>query len=385
MGVGDELLVAPAGREVRVRSVQVHDRPVERAEAGQRVAVALPGVERSEVARGDALVAPAAYPVSYRLDIRLDALEPLPDGLRVHVHHGTAEHYARLVLVGERYAQLRLASPAVAARGDRVVLRDRTTLGGGVVLDPAAPRRASAERLELLERGDPASIVLAVLSAAPEPLSREALSTRALLGPEDLDRGLEAAVRAGEWYLTEERLAELRARVAGALDRRAERSPLDPGMPLAELLPRRPWASALLPLLPLERRGAKAYAPGASARLGDRAAAAAALEHELEASGLTPVKAPDRELAAYLEGEGRLVRLGDGLLLGRAAYEEARRLLVEECEAAGSITLARFRDLAGAGRRAAQLILERLDSDGVTRRTGDVRVLRRRGRAAGRS
>jgi selenocysteine-specific elongation factor len=94
------------------------------------------------------------------------------------------------------------------------------------------------------------------------------------------------------------------------------------------------------------------------------------------------VKAGDRELAAYLEQQGRLVRLGDGLVLGVAAYEEARRLLVAECEAEGSITLARFRDLVGAGRRAAQQILERFDTDGLTRRVGETRVLRKRGRGA---
>ena len=66
IGEGDELRVEPRGRTVRVRSVQVHDRPVDRAEAGQRVAVALPGVERGDVRRGDALVAPGAYRPTWR-------------------------------------------------------------------------------------------------------------------------------------------------------------------------------------------------------------------------------------------------------------------------------------------------------------------------------
>jgi hypothetical protein len=59
----------------------------------------------------------------------------------------------------------------------------------------------------------------------------------------------------------------------------------------------------------------------------------------------------------------------------------ARDLVTAECGAAGEVTLARFRDLAGVGRRDAQLLLERLDVDGVTRRLGDRRVLRR-GRAS---
>jgi selenocysteine-specific elongation factor len=316
IGEGDVLRAEPAGLDARVRSVQVHDRPIERAEAGQRVAVALPGVERAQLRRGDALVEQDAYPVSYRLDIALEELEEIPDGARLHVHHGTAEHYGRVVRIGERHAQLRLASPAAAARGDRVVLRDRTTLGGGLVLDPAPPRRTSAERLALLERGDPASTVLATLAAAPEPLRREDLARRALLAADELDAGLAAAVRAGDWYLTPERLEELQLDVVRRLDERARASTLDPGIPLAELMPQRPWAAALLPLLPVERRGAKAYAPGATAQLGERAEAAERLEDELEASGFTPVKVEDADLARYLETAGRLVRLGDGLAVG---------------------------------------------------------------------
>jgi selenocysteine-specific elongation factor len=82
-----------------------------------------------------------------------------------------------------------------------------------------------------------------------------------------------------------------------------------------------------------------------------------------------------------LEQQGRLIRVGEGLAVGPSAYESARKLVVEECARAGSITLARFRDLLGTSRRPAQLLLERLDSDGITRRVGDERVLRRRGTA----
>ena len=152
IGAGDELRADPAGLDVRVRSVEVHDRSVDIAEAGQRVAVSLPGIERTQLQRGDALVAPGAYPLSYRLDVALDELEPIGDGARIHVHHGTAETPAVVKRIGERYAQLRLAAPAVAARGDRVVLRAETTIGGGRVIDPAPPRHKSVERLELLEQ-----------------------------------------------------------------------------------------------------------------------------------------------------------------------------------------------------------------------------------------
>ena len=163
VGEGDELRAEPAGAEVRVRSVQVHDEPVERADAGQRVALALPGIERTALRRGDALVEPGSYPLSYRVDVQLEELEPIGDHARLHVHHGTAEIPARLVRIGDRFAQLRLAEPVVSARGDRFVLRNATTLGGGRVLDPAPPRSSDSTRLELLAEDDPASIVRALV------------------------------------------------------------------------------------------------------------------------------------------------------------------------------------------------------------------------------
>jgi selenocysteine-specific elongation factor len=361
IGEGDVLVAEPRGVEVRVRSVQVHDRSVLRAEAGRRVAVALPGVERRDLARGDALVARGAYPVGYRLDVELDELEPIRDGARLQVHHGTAEHFARVVRVGDRYAQLRLASPAVAARGDRVVLRAQTTVGGGLVLDPAPPRHADAARFELLARGDVASLVRA-------PVRRSAV---AHIAGDEL-RGVEEA---GEWVFSRVWLDELRAELRAAL---AAADPLDPGVsPPAE-----EWARDVEPLLGLERRGSRLYLPGSAPELGARAEAAEALEGELDAAGFVPTKIDDAELARYLEREGRLVRVGEGYAVAAAVYEDAKRIAADECERAGSITLARFRDLLGTGRRPAQLLLERFDADGVTRRTGEERVLRRRARSA---
>ena len=85
----------------------------------------------------------------------------------------------------------------------------------------------------------------------------------------------------------------------------------------------------------------------------------------------------DGSLARFLEQSGRLVRVGDGYAVSLGAYEQAKNVLVQELEDAGRITLARFRDLIGSSRRTAQLLLERFDADGVTRRVGDERVLRR--------
>ena len=356
LAAGDELRLEPAGRDVRVRSVQVHDRDVERAEAGQRVAVSLPSVERSDVVRGDALVQPGAYPCSYRLDVELEEVEPIRDGARVQVHVGTAHVIARVVRVGERWGQLRLAQPVVAARGDRVILRAETTLGGGEVVDPAPPRHRDEARMELVARGDVAATIHA-------PVRIETL--RHLLDGEPA-----AVERAGPWLFSRAWLDdledELRSRIEAA-------DPLDPGAPI----PAGEWGADILPLLPFERRGARLHLAGARASLGEREAEAASLERVLAEAGMSATKVEDADLARFLESQGRLVRLGPEHAIGREAYEAARDVLLAECQAAGDIALARFRDLLRSGRRDAQLLLERFDQDGITRRVGDRRVLRR--------
>ena len=365
IGGGDLLRLEPAGRVVRIRSVQVHDLAVERAEAGQRVAVNLPTLERHEVRRGDALVAPGHYPVSYRLDVKLDVLDEVPAAVTVHL--GTNAVEARVARAGD-YAQLRLSEPVVAARGDRLVLRTHTTVAGGVVLDPAPPRGLELSRLGLLEHGDPAQIVGALVD---EPVTGAELQARGLLEPRELAEGLAGVEAAGEHYFSTAWLTSLRADVHRRLSERSEASPLDPGLPLAELLPSEPWAPHVLNRLEIERRGAKAYLPGASASLGAREDAARVLELELENDDV--VRVDDKDLAAYLEEHGRLRRVGDGLAVSPAIYDRGRDAL----RTLDPITLAAFRDALGVGRRAAQLLLERFDADGVTIRRGDVRTLRR--------
>ena len=333
IAAGDHLRAEPGGLDVRVRSVHVHDEAVAKARPGQRVAVALPGVERSQLRRGDALVERGAFTPSYRVDVELVERAPIPD--RALFHHGTAATFARVVRVGPHFAQLRLAAPVITARDDRFVLRAGTTIGGGRVLDPAPPRHADLERMERAARGE-----LAVHAPV-------------LVG--------------GAWTYSQEWLASLRAEYE---ERLAQADPLDPGI----AAPSEPWLEAVLPALALERRGAKLYRPGARPVLADRAADAAALEAKL---GPEPLKVDDARLARFLEERGRLVRVGDGYAISRTAYERARIVLADELATHGRITLARFRDLLGTSRKTSQLLLERFDADGLTRRVGDERVARR--------
>jgi selenocysteine-specific elongation factor len=289
VAVGDRLAIEPGGREARVRSVQVHDRAVERAEAGQRVALALVGVERAQIRRGHTAATPGALPRSFRLECRLrvlgSAARPLRHGDLVTAHHGTAETPATVVLRdvpelrpgAEGDVQLRLRRQISAAAGDRVILRltsPQVTVAGGTVTDPAPPRS---------RRPAPPP------QAAPQPAPERPA-------------------------VPEAALAELRDRLAAA--------PLQP--------------PSLGP--------------------GDAAA-----------------------IAALVEG-GQAVRAGRDLAFTAEAFATARDAAVEIATAGGSVTLAQLRDRLGISRKFAQALLEAMDANGVTRRVGDERVLRRRAR-----
>ena len=240
---GDEVTIQPAGRRARIRAVEVHDEAVERAEAGQRVALNLAGVDRDEVARGDVIAAGDAIAPTYRVDAVLQ-LEDRPE--RVAVHHGTRESPARLVELGGRFFQLRLDKPIVPLRGDRLVIRSLAppdTLGGGVVLDPAprrhGPSRDLLARLARLERGEvieePAPPPQEKVVEELPPLTDSALETEARLkdaGEEPpLDSALPAddlaalrahgrAVRLGPWmHVHPEALAAVQERLVAKAER----------------------------------------------------------------------------------------------------------------------------------------------------------------------
>jgi selenocysteine-specific elongation factor len=315
IGEGDAVRVLPRGLEARVRSVQVHDRPVERAAAGQRVALNLAGVSWREIGRGDVVCTPdGGLSPTYLLDASL-SLEPgvrrLRRGARLHVHHGTRETPARVVpLDGEQFeagergpAQLRLEKPLVPAAGDRLVLRQLAppdTVGGGTVIDPRprkhGPGEAVLERLRALERGE----------KPPEEAPREAPAAPAAPQEQPLD---ERALR------------------------------------LASLL------------------HSDGVAPRADAELA-------------EAAGLDPSEA--KQSFRALELAGQAVRLGHNLHFHPDPLDELRGRVLAICERDGGATIAGVRDELGTSRRYAQALLEHLDAEKLTRRVGDAHVLRRR-------
>jgi selenocysteine-specific elongation factor len=189
IGAGDLVRVLPRGLEARVRSVQVHDQPVERAEAGQRVALNLVGVGWREVGRGDVVVVGEGVRPGYLLDVALateDGARSIERGTRVHVHHGTREAPARVVPLGDGFAQLRLEAPLMAVAGDRVILRQVAppdTIGGGAVVDAAPRKHGPSQEVVAALRGEDVAEpdTEKETEPEPEPLDDIALALAALL------------------------------------------------------------------------------------------------------------------------------------------------------------------------------------------------------------
>jgi selenocysteine-specific elongation factor len=230
IGRGDELAVLPAQRRVRVRGVQVHDQPLEKAAAGQRVALNLTGVAVDEVGRGDVVVSAGseARP-GFLIDAELTFTGRQPEhGDRVQVHHGTREAAARLAWLGGRFWQIRLEQPLVVAAGDRLVVRQIAppdTIGGGIVLDPHprkhGPSRALLTRLERLSRGEstpeiePPQPQDPAPAPAPQPLSASALELERRLREAGFEPPLESDMDPDE--LTALRAAGRATRVSRTL------------------------------------------------------------------------------------------------------------------------------------------------------------------------
>jgi selenocysteine-specific elongation factor len=426
---GEAVRILPGGEEARVRSVQVHGREVGRAERGQRVALNLVGVERTEVVRGHVVVHPSLAATTERLDalveIRPLAKKPLPNRRRVRLHLGTAEVMAKIVLLGgvreitprgRAWAQLVCEAPVVALRGDRFILRSESadrTLGGGVVVHPFAPRHRAADRslpaiLERLESDDPAVLALALLAIdrafalAPSWLAQAADVPEASILAVASNPQIEALPdrRVVEALAARDRWEKWLAALLETLDAHHRSHPLQPGMEMELLRARLPYpvsaklfrgiVDRLAGEGKIVREESLVRLPTHRVKLEkEEQAATASLERLLESGGFTPpdVKqmgetlriAPKRlaELLQGLEREGKVAKVSQDLYYHSGVLGRLRELIAERIRSAGPIAAAELRDMIGASRKFSIALLEYFDRTGFTIRVGDRRKLRR--------
>ncbi|MGH3088839.1 MAG: SelB C-terminal domain-containing protein, partial [Rubrobacteraceae bacterium] len=391
-----------SGLRPRVRGVQNHGRPAEVARAGARTALDLAGVEAGEIKAGDVLLS-RPVPETRRIDARLRLLEsakPLRHGVLVRLHHGTRDVNARVRLrdreelsPGERsFARLRLEEPLVLLAGDRFVVRSlapQITIGGGTVLDPhPSERRPDTSWLEALESGDVSKTAPMALARSPEVgMTAEDLALLLSANVEDVlaaMEGLTGISKVGEFHVPAKEIEAARQRLVSALEKRAKERPENPEMTVAEARVATGLPSGLADALLGEAKG-KVRVTDSGVRLADAnevppelAAEAEKLLDELRGAGPEPPSKDSTPAVRLLLKRGEVVATGESLFASREASVEVLEKIKKVCREEGEITLGGLRDLLGTSRKFAQAWLEYADSEGVTVRTGDVRVLTRR-------
>jgi selenocysteine-specific elongation factor len=353
------------------------------------------------------------------VDVRLRAVghlsRPIRHNLEVTFHTGSSETEGRLLLLdadelqpGETaWAQLRLSVPVAALKGDHFIVRDpNDTLGGGVIVDTHVRRHRrfhgpTIAALELAAEGTPEEALLAAIASA-EPVGLLAAAARAGLDESTAHAAAHTLVDQGRLLSldgaapTSESLVcsaagfdALTTQARGGLAVYHAQSPLRRGMPREELRSRmRLPARTFEPLVALwmergdvvEREGLLA-APGHEPSLDEeQRTRAQAYLRDLSANPFSPSPADplDEALLTYLEDSGEIVRMGDGVAFSSDAYTEMTGRIVAHLREQGTITLAEVRDMLGTSRKFAQALLEYMDGEHITRRTGDARVLQKR-------
>lgn len=247
---GDLVEALPEGLTSRIRSVQMHSRPVDAAPAGNRVALNLPDLKKDQIHPGDFLAAPGSLQPTDRFDARVTFIDtagngkPLPSGARMHIAHGTREVQGRVLFMDglkelatgqSAFAQIRLEEPLPVSAGDRFVIRTWSPVsvaGGGRVLLSYPRRRTSLtpnerELLQACETGDLQTAVIDVVKAQGQPVGVAAVARAIGAEREPVRTALEAAaenrklVRLGEAGSAEEAFAtkSLRQRYVAGIER----------------------------------------------------------------------------------------------------------------------------------------------------------------------
>jgi selenocysteine-specific elongation factor len=408
-----EVEVHPGGGSVRVRGIQVHGEAVQRATAGQRTALNIAGVDAGEIRRGMMLAEAGRFRPTANIDCSFELLpgaKPLKHRAPIHFHAHTAEVEAEVRGIGtteaikpgtRRYVRIVLREPLLLLPGDRFIVRmfsPVVTIGGGVVLDIAAPRRGAGERLALLEKGGPRESVTLLTGESryglgmPDLVARTGLLESEIAGAAR-EAGLVVLSEPSFWALDPKWVASKLDSFQQTLKTFHRQKPLAPGMPKGELRGRElPDAPAFL-MDAMLARARTIVAEGETVRLAahkvslrqDEQEATTKIEAAFESAGLAVPSTNDvltksgvesaraRTLLQILIRDKKLVRVSEELVFHISAVQHLRELL------AGfkglRFGVPEFKDWTGISRKYAIPLLEFLDRERVTRREGDVRVV----------
>jgi selenocysteine-specific elongation factor len=422
-----EVEILPKGTRTKVRGIQSHNQAAQRAVAGQRTAVNLQGIERDQLSRGDTIVSAGFFTPTKTLDAKLSLLKQAPRGLktgsRIRFYNTTQEAIGRITILGrnqlapgeEAFVQLRMEQPVIIQNSDRYILRfysPMETLGGGMVLNPHARRHKTAtmkqslENLAVLETGKTEDR-LALLIAAKGLTGMEEAKAVSAIGADkqEITSALaslaqkKAVLRVDNLFVHTAHLASLEKKTLDLIKQFHKDNPLKAGLDKEELKGMLRMRinlkvlnmaiDGLVKKKQLEAEGSKLKVPGfkaAGGKINDevknriveaikKGGTQPPVREELPA--LFNISDKDaKDLLKLLADEGRTVRITDSLHLDKNVVEAIRADLRKNLEEKKEITMAEFRDLARTSRKFAVPLMEYFDSQKLTQRVGDKRVLR---------
>ena len=416
--VGQEIELAGSGQRARVRGLQSHKTKVDATDPGVRLAVNLSGLSKGEVERGEILTIPGWLKPTYRLDARLRMVKNAPNPLKhnqgVTFHLFTSEASARVRLLDadrltagqEGWVQLLLADPLPAVKGDFFVIRSsEDTLGGGQIVDPNPRRRYRRfdddviDRLMTLDQGTGGDIIISVAEQWG-PCDMTTLSQRTNLSPEEVTERVSQLT--GEGHLVS--LGEfggdadavvysaqgwgiLKSKVASALQLYHTQYPLRHGVPAQEIRSRlnlsqpvyqRALARLVEEQIVVDERQSLRLPDHEITLTPKMEEEASAYLNSLQKDPYSPPsdQRVSPELLGVLIDQGKVVRVTDGVIFDASAYREMTERIVQHLKDQGNITVAEARTMFNTSRKYILPLLEHMDQQQITRRTGDERVLR---------
>lgn len=427
VAVDDGLALLPGDRIVKVRGIQVHGASASEAVAGQRTAINLGGVDVADIARGQTLATPGSVSVTRRVDAVVDVLpsaKVLRHGARVRLHNGTSEILGRVSIAGpsatelapggRALVRLRLEQPAALTRGDRFIIRAYSppiTIGGGRVLDPAPTRPGvrSAEGLASLDRlqiGDELAAMAAMVAAAGVAgLPAASLVSRAGVAPRQLTATIGALAQkgivvAGDRVVDGASLTRAGTQLITIVTAFHRANPLSEGLPREEARERvfARSAPAIFEKVIDDLKAATTLAGTDRLALpthrvavsGEDARVKTAVVDAYQRAGLTPPDAATiaaqagapaaivDKVTALLLREKTLVRVDTLIFHGGVLGTLKAEVAALKANAPGgraTVDVSAFKARYGVTRKFAIPLLEYLDRERVTRRTGDVRLV----------
>ena len=427
---GDEVEILPSSLNSRVRGVQTHGRKADRGDAGQRVAVNLQGVDHTDIQRGDVVVPRDIFKTTRTVDTRLTYLSSAPRELKhravVRLHSATYEVTAQVILLDRdslqpgdtEFVQLRLKNPVLLLPGDLFIVRThspQTTVGGGVVLDPAPPRRRrrSAEALALLQSlqdgEDTEKIRLLAGESLFSGISIGEIATRSGLPMKRLETALTSLlskgllvqmVREPRIFVDKDACDGLKAKLFGELQRYLDENPLKDGISKEELksrIPKRSDVRFFGPLLAALEKEGKALVdrdlvrqPGRTVKTTEnQVGLQVKIEAALNKGGFEPptlkelgdsLRCTEKEILEHLNllaREGKAVKIKSEIFYAPQSLSLLKEKLVMYLQKNGEILPPEFRELTGLSRKFMIPLMEYFDQEKVTIRVGDKRVLRK--------